>query len=256
MGDVWACRWPDISIHALLAESDQALTFDKSKKLNFYPRSPCGERHPKGHIHYMGVYISIHALLAESDSLTATAAEIDSVFLSTLSLRRATASRNSSAKSMPISIHALLAESDIMFSGILPHHAHFYPRSPCGERPKRLCNALKHLHFYPRSPCGERQMHTLKLANAMLFLSTLSLRRATVQATNTHRERQISIHALLAESDLAGPSGPAFLYNFYPRSPCGERLSVLWMAQNHLLFLSTLSLRRATGRAFWPGLSL
>ena len=34
----------------------------------------------------------------------------------------------------------------------------------------------------------------------------------------------ISIHALLAESDLAGPSGPAFLYNFYPRSPCGERL--------------------------------
>ena len=35
----------------------------------------------------------------------------------------------------------------------------------------------------------------------------------------------ISIHALLAESDLAGPSGPAFLYNFYPRSPCGERLA-------------------------------
>ena len=23
VGDVWACRWPDISIHALLAESDQ-----------------------------------------------------------------------------------------------------------------------------------------------------------------------------------------------------------------------------------------
>ena len=23
---------------------------------------------------------------------------------------------------------------------------------------------------------------------------------------------------------MAGPSGPAFLYNFYPRSPCGERL--------------------------------
>ena len=21
-----------------------------------------------------------------------------------------------------------------MFTGILPHHAHFYPRSPCGER--------------------------------------------------------------------------------------------------------------------------
>ena len=23
---------------------------------------------------------------------------------------------------------------------------------------------------------------------------------------------------------MAGPSGPAFLFNFYPRSPCGERL--------------------------------
>ena len=45
---------------------------------------------------------------------------------------------------------------------------------------------------------------------------------------------------------LAGPSGPAFLFNFYPRSPCGERQHayqlVLWV----LRFLSTLSLRRAT----------
>ena len=45
---------------------------------------------------------------------------------------------------------------------------------------------------------------------------------------------------------MAGPSGPAFLYNFYPRSPCGERLSEFWTAPNHQLFLSTLSLRRAT----------
>ena len=26
---------------------------------------------------------------------------------------------------------------------------------------------------------------------------------------------------------MAGPSGPAFLYNFYPRSPCGERRGTL-----------------------------
>ena len=57
------------------------------------------------------------------------------------------------------------------------------------------------LHFYPRSPCGERLYDTY----------------AKVLRVN------ISIHALLAESDLAGPSGPAFLFNFYPRSPCGER---------------------------------
>ena len=33
-----------ISIHALLAESDQALRLYKPPDLNFYPRSPCGER--------------------------------------------------------------------------------------------------------------------------------------------------------------------------------------------------------------------
>ena len=100
----------------------------------------------------------------------------------------------------------------------------FYPRSPCGERqwPDGLHRTEQ--NFYPRSPCGERRwLRCWQLA-----------------------ARDISIHALLAESDtwargsrvtyveflstlslrratLAGPSGPAFLYNFYPRSPCGER---------------------------------
>ena len=46
-------------------------------------------------------------------------------------------------------------------------------------------------------------MDTLILANAVLFLSTLSLRRATRYLINTyHRIFGISIHALLAESDL------------------------------------------------------
>ena len=58
----------------------------------------------------------------------------------------------------------------------------------------------------------------------------------------------ISIHALLAESDHAPNHNPCLHSNFYPRSPCGERLSALWMALSRLLFLSTLSLRRATLR--------
>ena len=45
---------------------------------------------------------------------------------------------------------------------------------------------------------------------------------------------------------LAGPSGPAFLYNFYPRSPYGERPPVRDIIQWEGIFLSTLSLRRAT----------
>ena len=38
--------------------------------------------------------------------------------------------------------------------------------------------------------------------------------------------RSISIHALLAESDSSNESGENTNNDFYPRSPCGERLTV------------------------------
>ena len=56
----------------------------------------------------------------------------------------------------------------------------FYPRSPCGERLVSVGLLMFNLYFYPRSPCGER----LRLYR--LPLITLP----------------ISIHALLAESDV------------------------------------------------------
>ena len=104
--------------------------------------------------------------------------------------------------------------------------------------------------FYPRSPCGER--HILCAVSVQIggFLSTLSLRRATVsnqckidQKRNFYprspcgERRMILMQRFcvsiflstlsLRRATLAGPSGPAFLYNFYPRSPCGERLFLL-----------------------------
>ena len=57
------------------------------------------------------------------------------------------------------------------------------------------------------------------------FLSTLSLRRATNGHETAPYTVGISIHALLAESDLALIRYLINTYhNFYPRSPCGERL--------------------------------
>ena len=56
--------------------------------------------------------ISIHALLAESDGHLAVALHNVNVFLSTLSLRRATRARRQLYVHHIISIHALLAESD------------------------------------------------------------------------------------------------------------------------------------------------
>ena len=149
---------------------------------------------------------------------------------------------------MLISIHALLAESDYRRPGLFfQYFSHFYPRSPCGERPRKWAFPTPtRVNFYPRSPCGERRWPPALLPVRRIFLSTLSLRRATHCRIDEWQRRHISIHALLAESDVwpddctrqegqflstlslrratvrstqaRPPNG-----DFYPRSPCGER---------------------------------
>ena len=145
------------------------------------------------------------------------------LFLSTLSLRRATQAKAFKVSALCISIHALLAESDFIWIDKTQSAPNFYPRSPCGERRqvKQTCRA------------------------EIIFLSTLSLRRATAADMSARREASISIHALLAESDQAKAFKVSALCisihallaesdiirqhskpdgsNFYPRSPCGER---------------------------------
>ncbi len=216
-------NFSSISIHALLAESDGAATLAKYQYLHFYPRSPCGERLLLTVVPYGQYKISIHALLAESDisqlqcihgrkhfyprspcgerlfrqnyecfewiiSIHALLAESDGW---SLNINGA----------MKISIHALLAESDRFGGWLIPHNRNFYPRSPCGERP-----IVYNIVFVPGK-----------------FLSTLSLRRATVGASQGANIEHISIHALLAESDSYNLKIHQKQENFYPRSPCGER---------------------------------
>ena len=176
-----------ISIHALLAESDLDQIPPRGFHYHFYPRSPCGERP-----------------LAEAKEASATA------FLSTLSLRRATDNRIFHVRSLTsISIHALLAESDSTASVATLDENHFYPRSPCGERPRQAAirmnlndisihallaesdqatqdRTMGRRHFYPRSPCGERRRMGQAAGSASC----------------------ISIHALLAESDALRTPGP------------------------------------------------
>ena len=127
---------------------------------DFYPRSPCGERLHYDNYNLHCVDISIHALLAESDHQTNTGSNESGEFLSTLSLRRAT-------------IHQ---EQRIEF------YAHFYPRSPCGERRESQPPCERPTtYFYPRSPCGERPQTVTEWTSSAKFLSTLSLRRATTE---------------------------------------------------------------------------
>ena len=239
----------EISIHALLAESDmqvehQGYTYKEFLSTlslrratrgrddctgsdgNFYPRSPCGERH-----------VPVWALRVTSNFYPRSPCgerQLDGAppltcraFLSTLSLRRATSGHPETRPSYAISIHALLAESDAGTHAQWPKQPKISIHALLAESDfKPPIKSHGKEHFYPRSPCGERRDALLSCFVRIIFLSTLSLRRAT----------------------WPGLSGPAFLYNFYPRSPCGERHVLSQPSKPRRLFLSTLSLRRATAR--------
>ena len=167
-----------ISIHALLAESDRlGLPGWLRVLISIHALLAESDHYDNYNLHC--VDISIHALLAESDEPTTRRNDQYNVFLSTLSLRRATGSR------------------------------------PLCARPTR--------DFYPRSPCGERHNLTQGVFNLFTFLSTLSLRRATVLGLPGWLRVLISIHALLAESDAGTHAQRPTQQDFYPRSPCGER---------------------------------
>ena len=110
-----------------------------------------------------------------------------------------------------ISIHALLAESDsrlsyVFFGKNISIHALL------AESDRRRWRASRSVgDFYPRSPCGERLQTQYALNLLSVFLSTLSLRRAT---RKWFRARRCSA-------------------NFYPRSPCGERRRQADRVQHH-----------------------
>ena len=171
--------------------------------------------------------ISIHALLAESDARQCYTDTTSVGFLSTLSLRRATAIGRWGTAWRDISIHALLAESD--------HRARDYT-SPqtCISIHALLAESDQHRRR------SRRQVH--------LFLSTLSLRRATGRkcqdlSLDSHfyprspcGERPSCCHCFPGQCGYFYPRSPcgerrpefsdtAQHTYFYPRSPCGERLA-------------------------------
>ena len=153
--------------------------------------------------------------------------------------------------SLTISIHALLAESDPKKPNRLELFLDFYPRSPCGERLccgcSGRCRYWISIHallaesdlvapllatggsryFYPRSPCGERHCNLTQKRHPLTISIHALLAESDPLIFSVQPRKTISIHALLAESDNRRP---------------------IFFGQAEE-FLSTLSLRRATGRA-------
>ncbi len=126
-------------------------------KINFNPRSPCGERPFEGelipHVFLFQSTLSLRRATSDDFFATCTAA-----FQSTLSLRRATRLRDCiSGNKQRISIHALLAESDTILPRAWSVHQEFQStlslRRATAYAFKKL---IEYVHFNPRSPCGER----------------------------------------------------------------------------------------------------
>ena len=152
-----------------------------STKPNFYPRSPCGER-PRAKAHHAAVHvISIHALLAESDRPWAHPDQPLGKFLSTLSLRRATHIPKAHGSAFAfLSTLSLRRATPFSRSGPMTRR-YFYPRSPCGERPQFACDLVHQNAISIHALLAESDLkHSLRLWMFSQFLSTLSLRRATL----------------------------------------------------------------------------
>ena len=179
-----------------MGDGNRRILFD------FYPRSPCGERRrrcyaaPPSCRHFYPRSPCGERQKAIEDKGKNTLISIHAL------LAESDLVTTHAGFYAPISIHALLAESDLL----------------------ACCGMAATIYFYPRSPCGERRCTRCAAAFLRRFLSTLSLRRATVTVLGIQHRVGISIHALLAESD---------------KISCAEQTA-------KIVFLSTLSLRRAT----------
>ena len=191
--------------------------------------------------------ISIHALLAESDGswpmLNTWSAQ---TFLSTLSLRRATATPEPTEEPLQISIHALLAESDyvpldLKTDKFISIHALLAESDP------RINRFVRYAKISIHALLAESDFDWGLPEEATEISIHALLAESDEEEPDIYRmARVISIHALLAESDdrrsARVPATLLFLStlslrratterrnrykqisNFYPRSPCGER---------------------------------
>ena len=170
---------------------------------NFYPRSPRGER-------------------PFFTGRTSTAWP----FLSTLPARGATYCPECRADVYRISIHAPREGSD-KFAGSCPGPAaHFYPRSPRGERPSGTrAPPMSRCYFYPRSPRGERPASSRRPGARWPDFYPRSP-RGERQIIAVRRDLTGGFLSTLPARGATSPASirPVSQRNFYPRSPRGERL--------------------------------
>ena len=169
----------DISIHALLAESDLPPHQQKrSNRISIH--ALLAESDLSNTVLFESpICISIHALLAESDGIGLVFLWWGVRFLSTLSLRRATHRKKRCC----------------------PWRSDFYPRSPCGERRTgKSTTAIFYLFLSTLSL--RRATYNAAFYHCRYFISIHALlAESDGDEMESRADFRISIHALLAESD-------------------------------------------------------
>ena len=162
------------------------ITLNGTKKLNFYPRSPCGERLPSVLHSFRPLQISIHALLAESDGVHYDNYNLHCVIsIHALLAESDVTTRGNHRRIRPISIHALLAESDVQII-VVVMHALISIHALLAESDAGVCIRSRTLIVFLSTLSlrrATRHPETLR-QNQCRFLSTLSLRRATCQGVH------------------------------------------------------------------------
>ena len=170
----------DKVLHLLFLYSDIYLRHIGSKRLNFNPRSPHGERPAHQSEDDDKPHISIHAPRMGSDFA-----------------RTADCSHG-----VLISIHAPRMGSDRIVHEFSTKEHHFNPRPPHGERPYAQEQTYTITDFNPRPPHGERLVTYRATYAQDLFQSTPPAWGATTVLLKYLPDLLISIHAPRMGSDI------------------------------------------------------
>ena len=103
-------------------------------------------------------------------------------------------------------------------------YCYFNPRSPCGERPTWSARPITSKLFQSTLPVWGATLICPRLNKPhKKFQSTLPVWGATIYISYPLRYCGISIHAPRVGSDIFCVGKRFVLFDFNPRSPCGER---------------------------------
>ena len=170
---------------------------------DFYPRSPCGERHKtQSSASSLSSFLSTLSLRRATSAprftptasrnfyprspcgerhVVSSAGTMGKSFLSTLSLRRATHAKTQINPANQTFLSTLsLRRATTRSVSFRAYTTNFYPRSPCGERRSAGCSCRSVRPISIHALLAESDPGKVNVVEpGLAFLSTLSLRRAT-----------------------------------------------------------------------------